>query len=69
MVIKRGILRAFDSATYTATVEVEGSFAYLQSVAVSRGIAAAELVAGRKVGVVFFEAGNPADAVLFAVWT
>lgn len=37
--IKKGILKAFDSGTYTATVQVQGSLSvWLEDVPVSRGI-------------------------------
>ena len=69
MDIRRGILRAFDSGSYRATVQVAGSVAtYLRDIAVARNIAAGELVDGRRVAVAFFEPSNPGDAVLIAVW-
>jgi len=70
MTVRRGVLKGFDSATYTATVQVAGSLAvWLSSVPVARNIAQAELVAGRSCAVVFLEDGNPKDAVVAAVWT
>jgi hypothetical protein len=70
MEIRRGILRAFDSGAYKATVEVAGSIAvWLTGVPVARNIASGELTAGRNVAVVFFDASNPNDAVVYAVWT
>jgi hypothetical protein len=70
MEIKHGTLRAFDSGTYKATVEVAGSIAvWLAGVPVARNIASAELTAGRNVAVVFFDASNPNDGVVYAVWT
>ena len=68
--IKKGILKAFDSGTYTAAVQIAGSLAvWLEDVPVSRGIPTAEMVTGRNVAVIFLEAGNPDDAVVVAVWT
>jgi len=68
--IKRGILKAFDSGTYTASVQIAGSLSvWLDDVPVSRGIPTAEMVAGRNVAVIFLDPGNPADAVVVAVWT
>lgn len=68
--MRQGILKAFDSGTYQATVQVTGSLAeWLRGVRVSRGIASGEMVAGRKVAVALFDPTNPSDAVLFAVWT
>lgn len=70
MEIKRGVLRAFDAGTYRATVEVAGTTGvWLTGVRVARNIAAAELQAGRNVCIIFFDAANPEDAVLAAVWT
>ena len=69
MEIRRGILRAFDSASYTATVEIAGSIAtFLGGVPVSRGIAAAQLIVGRRVGILLFDPSNPDDMVVCAVW-
>jgi hypothetical protein len=69
MQIKRGILRAFDSTSYKATVELAGSIAtYLSGLSVARNIAAVEMLNGRNVAVLFFEASNPNDAVVIAVW-
>lgn len=68
--VRQGVLKAFDSVNWLATVQVAGSLAqWLRSVPVSRSIAAAEMTAGRKVAVAMFDATNPADAVVFAVWT
>lgn len=70
MEISHGTLRSFDSATYTATVEISGSIAvWLTGVPVARNIAGAELIAGRQCAVLRFDASNPKDAVLSAVWT
>lgn len=70
MEMRRGILRAFDSANYKATVEVAGSIAvWLTGVPVARNIASVDLVAGRNVALLLFDPSNPNDAVLCAVWT
>ena len=70
MEMRKGTVRAFDSGTYKATVELVGSIAvWLTGVPVSRDIASGDLVAGRSVAVVFFDGANPDDAVLTAVWT
>ena len=70
METRRGTLRSFDSGTYTATVEIAGSISvWLGGVPVARNIASAELVAGRSCAVLQFDASNPQDAVLSAVWT
>jgi hypothetical protein len=68
--IYSGVLKAFDGATYTATVQLTGSLGqWLRGVPVSRGIASAEMTAGRKAAVLLFDVTNPADAVVLAVWT
>jgi len=51
-------------------VQVAGSLSqWLRNVPDSRSIAAVEMTAGRKVAVALFDATNPADAVVFAMWT
>ena len=69
MEIRRGVLRAFDSSSYTATVEVAGSIAtWLPGIAVARNIDSAELIEGRSVALLLFEPSNPDDIVVCAVW-
>ena len=66
----KGVLKAFTSGTYTATVQIQGSLSvWLEDVPVSRGIPIVEMVTGRNVTVVFLDPGNPLDAVVSAVWT
>ncbi len=68
--IRHGIVKAFDNVNWLATVQLTGSLAaWLRGVPVSRSIAAGEMSAGRKVAVALFDPANPADAVVFAVWT
>ncbi len=68
--VRQGTLKAFDNVNWLATVQVAGSLAqWLRGVPVSRSMAAAEMTAGRKVALALFDATNPADAVVFAVWT
>ena len=67
---RKGILKSFDSGNYTATVQLSGSYkVYLEGVAVARNIAAAEMTAGRKVAVIFFDERNAKEAVVMAVYT
>jgi hypothetical protein len=67
-VIERGVLVAFDSATYTATVRYAGSISsVVMGVPVSRAIASSELVAGRRVAVALFDVGQPVDALVVGV--
>lgn len=68
--IKKGILKAFDSGNYTASVQVAGSLSvWLEDVPVSRGIPTGEMVTGRNLALIFLDPGNPSDAVVVAVWT
>jgi len=67
---RKGILRAWDDATYKATVELVGSERImLEKVPASRGIPTAEMVVGRKVILVLLNPSNPQDAVVVGVYT
>lgn len=69
MEMKRGTVKSFDGGSYKATVQVAGSLpTFLTGVPVARNIPAAEMVAGRSCVLLFFGEGNPADAVLIAVY-
>lgn len=69
MEIRRGVLRAYDSVSGRATVQIAGSaLTYLEGLRVAANIAPAELTTGRQVAVLFFDATNPDDAVIIAVW-
>lgn len=68
--VRRGVVKSFDAASYTATVQVAGSLAvWLEGVPVARNIAATEMVAGRRCALLFFSETDPSDAVLVAVYT
>ena len=68
--MKKGVLKSFDSGDYTATVQLASSYkVYLEDIAVARNLPAAEMTAGRKVAVVFFDEHNPKEAVVIAVYT
>jgi hypothetical protein len=68
--VRRGEIKAFDSGSYTATVQMAGSLAvWLESVPVARNIAAPELIVGRRCAVLFFGDTNPQDAVIVAVYS
>jgi hypothetical protein len=67
--IKKGILKAFDSDTFLASVQLIGSLSvWLDNVPTSRAIASADMVTGRNVAVLFIDPSNFSDAVLIAVW-
>ncbi|MBI4181317.1 MAG: hypothetical protein HY528_05235 [Chloroflexi bacterium] len=70
MSLKKGVLKSFNSANYTATVQLFSSYkVYLEDVAVARNLPSAEMVAGRKVAVTFFDEHNAKEAVVIAVYT
>ena len=70
MRLRKGVLRSFNSGNYTATVRIGGSFkVYLEDITVARNLPADEMVAGRKVAVVFFDDNSPKEAVVMAVYT
>ncbi len=67
--IVKGILKAFDSTPYTATVQIQGSLSvWLEDIPVSRVLPTAEMITGQNVSVEFLDPGNPDDAVVVAVW-
>lgn len=62
MDIRRGIIRAFDSGTYLADVQIVGSMAtMLSGVPVAKQIRADLLTSGTKCGVLFFDETNPSE--------
>lgn len=70
MTIRKAILKTFNSTDYTATVQLAGSAkAYLEDISVARNLPAAEMVAGRKLAVVFFDEHNPGETVVIAIYT
>ena len=70
MRMKKGVLKSFDSGDYTATVQLASSYkVYLEDIAVARNLPAAEMTAGRKVAIIFFDEHNPKEAVVIAVYT
>jgi len=67
--IKKGILKSFNSDTCLATVQIAGSLSvWLEDIPTSRAIASTEMVSGRNVAVLFHDEGNPSDCVVIAVW-
>lgn len=64
----RGLIQSFDGGTYRATILIEGSrSSYAAEVPVSRGIAAAEMAAGRACVLVFFNPDDATDALVIGV--
>ena len=69
MHIYRGTLKSFDAGTYLATVDIQGShLQWLAGIPTNRAIAAAEMVAARTVAVIFFDSGNPSDAMVLGIF-
>ncbi len=69
MDIRRGIIRAFDSGTYLADVQIVGSVAtILSGVPVAKQIGADLITSGAKCGVLFFDETNPSDACVVFVY-
>jgi hypothetical protein len=67
--LERGELLAFNSTNYVATVRYADSLSsVVAKVPVSRAIASAEMVAGRRVAVALFDAAQPLDAMVVGVW-
>ena len=70
MRLRKAVLKSFNAGSYTATVQLAGSYkVYLEDVTVARNLPTAEITAGRKVAVVFFDEHNPKEAVVVAVYT
>ena len=70
MSVRKGILKSFNASDYTATVQLSGSNkVYLEGIVVARNIPSAEMTAGRKVAVVFFDEHNAKEAVVVAIYT
>jgi len=70
MRLKKGVLKSFNSGAYTATVQLASSYkVYLEDVIVARNLPSAEMIAGRKVAVIFFDERNAKEAVVVAVYS
>lgn len=70
MVVRKAILKSFNSGDYTATIQVAGSYrTYLEGIAVARNLPALEMALGRKLAVIFFDEHNPKEAVVVAVYS
>ncbi|MFC1593234.1 hypothetical protein ACFL4C_04395 [Candidatus Omnitrophota bacterium] len=69
MSLRKAILKSFNSGNYTATVQLAGSYkVYLEDVTVARNLPSTDMVAGRKLAVIFFNEHNPKEAVVVAVY-
>jgi hypothetical protein len=69
VIVKKAILKSFDSGSYNAVIAIAGSQkTYLEDIPVARNLPVAEMSAGRKLVVVFFDEHNAKDAVIVAVY-
>lgn len=69
MMIRKGILKSFNSGTYKASVQIIGSLSvWLDNVVVSEALAAADMTVGRSVAVLFLSPSNPDDCVVISLW-
>lgn len=67
--VQQGMLTAFNAGTYLASVLLDTAHAItIDAVPVSRGIAAVEMVTGRRVAVALFDGANPDDAMVVGVY-
>ena len=70
MSLSKAVLKGFNAGSYTATIQLAGSHkVYLEEVTVARNLPVTEMVTGRMVAVVFFDAYNAIEAVVIAVYT
>ncbi len=70
MDILAGKVISFDAGAYTAVIQMSGSLSvYLSDVPVARNIASGDMVAARRVAVLFIDTSNVENAVVIAVWT
>ncbi len=68
--LRGGILKAWNSGTYLAAVQIVGSLAaYITDVPVNRGIEDADMNVGDNVLLAFVDPNDPQTAVVIAVWT
>ncbi|HTK10281.1 MAG TPA: hypothetical protein VL485_24135 [Ktedonobacteraceae bacterium] len=68
-IIKRGVLVAFDNASYTASVQIlEATSTLLSNVPIATHVDNSSALPGALCAVLFFDAQNPADAVIIAMY-
>lgn len=66
--IRKGILKSYDSSTHRATVQIIGSLTSWLTIPTSHAIAAEDMVAGRSVAVLTPDPWKPSDSVVIALW-
>lgn len=68
-IIKRGVLISFNNASYTASVQIlEATSTLLSSVPIATHVDNSSALPGALCAVLFFDAQNPADAVVIAMY-
>ena len=67
--IRKGLLKSFDSATYKATVQILGSLTTWVTIPTSHALQARDMVAGLYVAVLTPDPAQPGDSVLIDLWT
>jgi hypothetical protein len=66
--LRKGIIRAYDSGTHTADVQLIASMAtLLPSIRVATDIPAADVLVGRECTVLHFDQTKPTDAVIMTI--
>ncbi len=71
MELRRGTVRGFDSSSFTADVQLDGSVStWLTGVRISRAIPSSEILAGRSCIIAFAsDPSDPTEAVVIAIYT
>ena len=71
MELRRGTVRGFDSSSFTADVQLDGSVpTWLTGVRISRAIRSRDVLAGRSCIVAFApDPSDPTEAVVIAIYT
>jgi hypothetical protein len=68
--IKKAILKEWNSGTYTAKIQIPGSGkAYQEGVKTARNLTASEMIPGRQVALILWDEHNFSDGVIIAVYT
>lgn len=71
MELRRGTVRGFDSSSFTADVQLDGSVpTWLTGARISRAIPSAEMLTGRSCIIAFAsDPSDPTEAVVIAIYT
>ena len=71
MELRRGTVRGFDSSSFTADVQLDGSVpTWLTGARISRAIPSSEILPGRSCIIAFAsDPSDPTEAVIIAIYT